>query len=253
MSIGLSGCLAGGTVVGPAERDFGTAPAEISYNPATEIVTLTASGVTQPALTRLAMSDVPGSKTYRASSTDQWALIKESASGKTYAYVAGGDGNGVGAAISGVEYGSRGDTELPAGGSAKFNGSYNGLFQQRSNQNVVYLTSGDATLNANFDAGTISGKVSNRAFHNLVNGNQIGGTALYDFVLDPTSIGGTGEFSGTVTGGYVIDGSASAGSNGAFAGLIGGASGNEVAGAVSMDYTQGAFNHKEVGGFVAKK
>lgn len=176
------------------------------------------------------------------------AMFGTSPSGRTgagVAYIASSGGQGI--------YFQRvGQTVLPTSGTATFNGDYIATVDANS---AILDISGDATLTADFAASTISGQITNRQdwYRNIVPLTR-GGSTIDDVTLQETAITGTGTFAGTATGGDFNQGtSTSISTSGSYAGVIGGATGDEVAGGlvIEHDNTNALFDMTEIGAFVA--
>ncbi|MEE9389012.1 MAG: hypothetical protein V3U96_10405 [Paracoccaceae bacterium] len=143
--------------------------------------------------------------------------------------------------LSGVQVTRLGDTVLPSGASATFNGEYTALFIDDATLIIMDEISGDAQLTANFVNGTIFGSITNRSAKN---------NSTTDVTLEETAITAVGGFSGTVTGGGIPFLSAT--SDGTYAGLIVGATGTEAVGGMTLSHYFGPSNiYTEIGGFIA--
>ncbi len=120
------------------------------------------------------------------------------------------------------------NTAMPTVGSANFSGQYVGNIQFGR----TFMVTGNADLSADFGASTISGSISDRKML-FANGSLY--SHMQNATLDTTAIDGTGAFSGTVTGGAVSSFGSTTDVSSGYSGLIGGSTGNQVAGAVQID------------------
>lgn len=134
---------------------------------------------------------------------------------------------------------------LPQAGTASFEGGYAGVY----NTSFISIIYGDATLTADFENATIDGVISNRREITATGGPW---TPYLDIVLAPSDIDATGAFSGAVSGG-AVDGTGTTTAGGTYTGLIGGTTGNEVAGALEISTTFGTLNINETGVFLAEQ
>jgi len=131
------------------------------------------------------------------------------------------------------------DTVAPTTGTAAFSGEYIGVLVGEEGQLLAENgTVGDALLNVDFGAGTVSGSVTNRTFVNVFTGEASGSDVVFgdityaDGTIDPD----TGEFSGdasaTITNGTEIANSLS----GEFSGYLLGGEAEAAAGFSIMEF-----------------
>jgi hypothetical protein len=142
---------------------------------------------------------------------------------------------------------------LPTSGQGTFTGEYRGVigadgasFNGHAAGAQVAIT-GASSLTANFQTSRISGSITNRQTL-LANGGT--DMTFGDVTLADTAINGSGAFSGTATGGAATGDTTS---GGAYQGLIGGANGTGVAGALAMDHQIGGTTFTELGVFTGKR
>jgi hypothetical protein len=145
-----------------------------------------------------------------------------------------------------------GATDLPNSGSATFTGTYAGVLNSPSGSVIFYervgLIRGDATLTADFDAATISGRITDRIDSRGITYNPLD---LTQSGIDPTD----GSFGASTSGGLSTQpGYISA--SGSYEGLIVGAQGQETVGGVTLEHgvnSTGLLPYVEMGGFVASR
>jgi len=233
----LASCGGGG--LNSTTRDVGILPSGFAatLDGATDEVVLTLDGVE---VARLANGGafVPGFTTYLGTG-EELAAYAATISGDGAVFIVQSPIAELG--LAGVQVARFGETDLPSGGSATFNGDYAGLFV-----NSVFLTlapvliQGDAQLTADFAGASISGEITNRIS---------AGFPADDIMLLPTAITSAGAFSGTTTGGNFIGETIAF--NGEYIGLIVGATGDEVVGGLSVVHDDGFDLFLEIGAFVA--
>jgi len=111
---------------------------------------------------------------------------------------------------------------------------------------------GDASLTANFDDGTIEGSVTDRRYVDMRTGGTVLGSSVEDLTYEETDISSTGRFSGTATEGELTTGAITyVTSDGAYEGLVAGTDGSEIVGASTLTHTFGANEFLEIGSFAA--
>jgi len=230
----LASCGGGG--LDPTTRDIGTLPSGFAatLDDATDEVVLTIDGVE---VARLFNAGAVGGFTTYADG-NELTLYAETISGAGAVFVVQSPSVELG--VAGVRVARLGETNLPSGGLATFNGEYAGIFVDEDLVAVAVIE-GDAELIADFASASISGDITNRFG---------AGFTADDIVLLSTAITSAGAFSGTTGGGSIIGGTTAF--NGEYIGLIVGAAGNEVVGGVNIPHTQiGLDDLIEIGGFVA--
>jgi hypothetical protein len=167
-----------------------------------------------------------------------------------FARTASGEGTaGVGVwfdrQIAGSAFSRQSETELLGSGTASYTGQYGGYLVGES-VSVVLAMAGDAAFTADFDAGVISGAISNRV------GTGFGSFDFADLTLAETAIG-SGAFTGDASGGQLLGSQFPASTTqGSYSGLFTGASGQEVVGGVAITHEDGVEVYKEYGAFVTQ-
>lgn len=132
-----------------------------------------------------------------------------------------------------AKYSRDSSSVLPTSGIGVYNGHYrgtigaDGLSYNGHTAGAVVGVQGISQLTAQFGAQTISGTISSRS---TLLATGAAGTALGDVTLSSSSISSNGQFGASAT-----DGSAT----GTYEGLIGGANGNGVAGALNLTHSGG--------------
>ena len=239
----LAGCSS--TIVAvPTTESLGNIPTTFvaTYDAVGDTMTLD-DGTTAIVLPRQAIYDGTTFKGYFLSNiSPNYAIYAVTPSGDGYALLAVRPGS----SIAGTEFARLGDTELPGGGVVNYSGEYSAFVVADSSGLAGLLLFGDADLAADFNAGTMSGVISNRV--DFTNGRL----TYADLTLEASIISG-GAFSGTTTGGAASGTYTSTTSAGEYSGLIVGPDGGEVVGGVVVGHiitgTTGPYT--EYGAFVA--
>ncbi|MEM9579920.1 MAG: hypothetical protein AAF891_04475 [Pseudomonadota bacterium] len=139
------------------------------------------------------------------------------------------------------------DTELPLTGSASFSGQYAGFTPTRR-------VNGDVSLAVDFAGATVAGSISNRVFRQRPDNAFDATNPLSTLVLEQAALRPDGTFAGATGGGQIVNGQQLWNpATGTFAGLIGGATGTEAVGTVTLQHNapSGA-RIEEIGGFFAR-
>lgn len=140
-------------------------------------------------------------------------------------------------------------TEVPTQGSASATGDYVGLLTGNGGFRAGRIT-GDATVTANFTEGTVRGRVTDRTYGSAINGGAIASVQFGDLALNRTDLNQNGRFSGSVQGGgFTVNGVAATVNSAGYSGLVAGASGDEIVGAVEIDTTYNGSAFTEYGVF----
>jgi len=233
----LASCGGGSTssTVAPTTQDIGILPSGFVATRSGIFIVLTIDGVQ---VARIIDQFPIGSGFTFYADGDGSALHAETISGGGSVFIVSSPTANLG--LAGVQMARLGDTDLPSGGSATFNGGYAGRLVSSTNLAGISIVVGDAQLIADFASASISGDITNR---------NAGGDAADDILLLPTAITSAGAFSGATTGGDVVG--LTTALNGAYVGLIVGAAGNEVVGGLSLMHSSLAGTVFEIGGFVA--
>jgi hypothetical protein len=139
------------------------------------------------------------------------------------------------------------ETTLPTAGGATYFGTYAGVLGDADNlYENAGLIRGNVTLNADFDAAVISGRIADRINSS---GRNFDALELPGSTIEAAD----GSFGGETRGGLASD-LAYTGAAGRFSGLIVGADGGEVVGGVTVEHSKaGAPTILELGGFVASE
>jgi len=216
---------------------------DANYNPAFQIFTISAPGL-DAQLNRLFTADYNGILAMRDPTETHNAYLGQGTGTRVVVYSGGLAGNVQRLAA----FGRRSAAELPLTGSAEFNGDYVGFTPTRR-------VNGRASLDVDFAAATISGSITNRVLRLKPDNTLDAVNPLSTLDLGSATISNAGRFSGATTGGEIVNGQIVWNpATGSFAGLIGGATGNEAVGTVSVDHidtTGGSF--QETGGFLATR
>ena len=236
---------------GPVDAVLGQLPAgfSVSYDRATDTVTI--DDGTGPVLLGNA---VPSPRLFQRYNTRGpsaiWFEYAETASGSGAASFFVNSRAGV----AGTMFSRLSETRLPDSGTAEFSGQYTAVLVG-SDARPASRIAADATLMADFAAGSVSGEITNRRA-------ELGPSTR--LILGPAGIS-DGAFTGTATGGELISGSTiSSGTTtmtGSYAGLFTGANGAEVVGGVAIPHiAEGAAVQlwgdqplTEIGAFLAER
>ena len=148
------------------------------------------------------------------------------------------------AETSGQHYARLVSTDLPTSGSARYNGGYAATFNAIDGAGreigVVGVITGTATLDADLAKQTVEGNITDRAFYPSVTGTISVADVPANLRLQPANIDANGRFAGVTSGtGFNPTSSAApwnAGS-GTYEGAISGATGNEIIGAATTQWT----------------
>jgi len=230
----LASCGGGSNPATSATRDIGVLPPGFAATIDGDEVVLTINGVEEARLVTVGPFSA-GFTIYAEG--DEVALYAQTISGAGAVFVVQSPTANL--ELAGVQFARLGDTDLPGGGSATFNGNYAGVLVDTDLVGVDGIE-GAAQLTADFASATISGDITNR---------EANSGFPDDIQLLSTSITSAGAFSGTTTGGDIPF--LSTALDGAYVGLIVGATGNEVVGGVSVTHLVGGDLFLEIGGFVA--
>ncbi len=213
------------------------------YDAASQIFTLSALGL-DAQLNRFGTADYGRMLAMRDATGVHNAYLAEGEGTKVVIY----SGGMAGSVLNLASFGRIGATDLPLVGGAQFNGDYAGFTTTRR-------INGKARIDVDFAAATISGRVTDRIFRQRPDNVADVVNPLSTLVLEETSLGKDGTFSGVTAGGQIVNGQVlwnpAAGS---FVGLIGGATGDEVVGTVAVTHrapSGGSFD--EIGGFLATR
>jgi len=231
------------TIQAPSGNDSGLSGAlsSASYDANTQIFTLKGVGID------VQMSPFPVANFGKM-------LAMRDANGIHNAYFGVGSGTQVvvysGGTAGNVQqvagYGRTRATELPLTGTAGFDGHYAGFTTTRR-------VNGTARLDVDFEGQTISGRITDRIFRQRPDNGADVINPLSMLVLEETSISAKGEFEGVTAGGQIVNGQELWNpATGEFEGLIGGSTGNEVVGIVSVTHkAPSGAEFEEIGGFIA--
>ncbi len=156
-------------------------------------------------------------------------------------------------------YARNGSTSMPTSGTATLSGKYVGSWGSAdSGQEDIYGVTGDTTLTADFGASTIAGTITGRK---MIRYDGTEPKDYADVTLGAASISADGTYAGTATGGIWDNGAGDTVTDvsGSWAGMIGGATGNQAAGVVRLDKMYNVFTaggvtptHVETGVFLAE-
>ena len=149
---------------------------------------------------------------------------------------------------------------IPQSGTASYNGYYAGfLTEARAGtfSDADFIVTGDAQLNIDFNAGTVSGSITDRVAYQKDSGaEQDPITASDDVILSSATFGANGVITGTTTGGdFNLDGLANGANAGTYTAILVADDGEHALGLVQIEQNSGA-NYPfdgalEIGGFVA--
>ncbi|MBZ0127964.1 MAG: hypothetical protein K8F59_02500 [Rhodobacteraceae bacterium] len=237
----LSGC--GGVTVGPLP----SAPATVTetveqgdltratYDSVTDTLTIESlpfdNGLFAATYTRAPALDVNGFRAYvNTNGARSYVALWGISNGGTGAVSGGtvGTGDYVGYGHGGSIYGRTGTTTVPTTGIGRFTGRYAGLMTF-DGTGGIQRTEGDLNLDVDFADARVEGVVNNRM-------NVTTATAQNDVILATTTIV-DGRFTGGTATSYDLAGDAV--ETGTYEGLIGGATGLEVAGVIILDQKKG--------------
>lgn len=214
-----------------------------NYDAGTQIFTVSALGLSAQ-LNRFGTADYGRMLAMRDATGIHNAYLAEGAGAKVVIYSGGTAGNVQNLA----SFGRIGATELPLVGSAQFNGDYAGFTTTRR-------VNGKARLDVDFAAATVGGQITDRIFRQRPDNVADVVNPLSTLILEQTSLGTDGTFSGVTAGGQIVNGQILWNpASGSYVGLIGGASGNEAVGTVAVTHrapSGGSF--EEIGGFLATR
>lgn len=230
---------AGPEILAAAAKTFGTVPENltVTYDSETELVTIS-DGENSLEMSDVGFSPAPGFTVYNTGNT--FAVFGLTSSGAGFASAtASNAGDVFGGAVGGA-YGRLSDTEMPNSGSATYSGSYQAVLAYETNSDAFDLVRGSIDMTADFDANSISGKITERVGLN---------EEFADVTLNSADIQ-AGAFSGTTTGGELLGNQVYSAENGSYSGLFVGANGQEIVGGVMIE--QGFFGDDfvEVGAFI---
>lgn len=139
-----------------------------------------------------------------------------------------------------------GETQLPLTGSARYSGDYAGFTTTRR-------INGTAKLDVDFAGGTVGGRITDRLFRQRPDNVADVVNPLSDVILEVTSLRNDGSFLGKTGGGQIVNGQILWNpATGSYAGLIGGAEGQEIVGTLTLVHrAPNGGEFEEVGGFLA--
>jgi len=168
-------------------------------------------------------------------------------SGKTHAFAFGNKAQGV----NFTQFGRSTPTVVPLTGQADYAGNYLGMTKccgRDAGALQDFLILGDSNLAVDFGAGTVSGRITNRRM------SATPSVTFDDVALNAGKLDSQGFFKGSAVGGRLIALSGSNRPARVFEGLIGGDTGEELAGYVRTNWTGAAgLEYAETGVFEAKK
>ena len=148
------------------------------------------------------------------------------------------------------------DSTMPITGSATYTGSYAGILAGSSvedevNNNTHFLMSGDVSLRADFAALEVSGVVTNRRARHRNSDNNAGDFG--DITIAAAPIGVDGTFTGTTSGGRLLQADWTA-TDGAVQGIFVGPRAESALGGIRLNHKdQGIQMHTELGAFIVEK
>jgi hypothetical protein len=243
---GLTGCGGSGApaTLPPAFVADGIGAPVVSRNASTGEVTVIANGVTHTLPTNPDIDDDEGFfVAARNLVYDSGALVHTSDDSIAAVVYVTPFTN----AVAGTYYARLTDTELPATGTANYDGFYSGMLFLE-NGNFQSRVTGDVALSINFDNATIQGDITNRALRGLFNSTASLGS-VDNVALLQTAIGSDGSFSGSASGGTIGNLSNDMVNGSTYEGLIAGTDGGHTVGAVRIGHTDGFQNLVERGAF----
>ncbi|WP_299664897.1 hypothetical protein [uncultured Ruegeria sp.] len=238
--------------VNPLQGRMGNLPhrTDATYDASTDTLKLDLRGAPVDLTRNNFLPNINGFDQFQAAGAEASALRGTTASGSGSAMIVFSRANAHD--IHGVEYERLTPGGIPVTGTATYQGEYVGLITSTS-AGAAFVVQGDATLETDFDSGSVNGRVSNRS--QVVSGSD-NGFFMNDLALRDGSISGNGEFRGTVTGGQAIGDTFFSGSStttGSYGGAIVGATGNEAVGGVVIDHEFEGVTMTETGAFVASQ
>ena len=136
-----------------------------------------------------------------------------------------------------------GTTTVPATGTATYSGDYAGFYTLGTV--VDAFVYGDAELNADFAANTISGTVTNRQLVDTT--TLVQSPDFADLTLGSATVDANGGFSSTTSGGEISGATAT----GSYSGLLTGSNAQEAAGQIQVIHDLGTGTGAETGVFIA--
>lgn len=229
----------------------GAALPNANYDPTSDTITVSdGGGAVLLAHDSTFDVQVPGFKLLNdgSSASSNWFLLGQSGSKDLQAGVAAVNASGGASKSVGGGLARMSDGTVPSSGSAVFRGHYAAILQDAgANHNTMGFLRGDATLNADFGSGTVSGSITNRGFG--------GSYAADDITLSPGTIGANGTFTGMATGGGVRGLGTDTVSGRAYNGLFGD-SGREAAGGLQILHTlsgSSTGSYTETGAFIVSQ
>ena len=152
--------------------------------------------------------------------------------------------NGSLSETSGQYYARLGPTDLPLTGTARYDGGYAATFNvvdaASQERGVIGVISGTATLTADLANKTVEGNITNRAYYPSNTGTISIANVPANLRLQPATIDANGRFAG-VTSGTGFNPTTAAGAwnpgTGTYEGAISGATGKEIIGAATTQWT----------------
>ncbi len=226
-----------------------------SYNAGTDTLTITMqsldAGTASASYTRNAALDVPGFKAYSSqqSPLDRLFIAEtaQSTDGTVGATVVA-DGGQFNKFFAGATYGRSGSATMPTTGEAKFAGSYAGITNMAGTgadlqpvsgspdpstlPSEAMRVTGDGFMIVNFADKLVNGSIYNRTLVGGDAGTQPGGRSD----LPPVTLtAGTVATTGSYTGDVQFHGRPDLGTQGSYAGVIGGGAQPATAGAMQLN------------------
>jgi len=231
-SLFVSAAILAGCATTPVlEQRLGQAlpsDASASYDAVSDTVMLSKGG----ASVVLQYSIPVGESAYFVKQGGGGLLYKSTVSGKgrVFSFASADTSLGIVGAIASRDA----EVTVPANGTAKFNGGYEGLLVRASDKMQVQFVEGTTCLTADFGASSIGGGIINRS------------NAGADVIIPSTPLTPDGVFSGVATGGANPGETAS---NGRVSGMFADVSGGEIVGALQLNHSISGNDFYEVGGF----
>lgn len=255
--VGLSACGGSSTsspppVLLPVKTVSGTTPT--AYDPAAGTLVLNGAAVTNPRLTEV-VSNGEASVFSNVGLTTYSAIAQNN---DVFALATAEDAGGTD--LRGFTYGRRVTTELPTIGSATYSGDYAGMFMEDAGgtgQNIFATVDGDVAMAVDLAGKTFTGSITNRQAYNVSGIAAPASTSFADAMITGGTIAADRTFSATVTGGErTYSGGTYTTTAGSTIGVFGGATGNAVAGVVTINQAfpdAGAAPNSEIGSFIASQ
>ena len=235
--------LAASGATGGSNGGFVGGLASANYDPASGTFTITAAGLSAQ-MNRFVAADYNSLLAMRDVAGIHNAYFGQGQGTQVVIYSGGTAGN----VLNVASFGRIGPTELPLSGTAQFNGNYAGFTTTRR-------VNGKARLDVDFAGEVIEGRITDRIFRLRPDNVADVVNPLSTLILERTSLNADGTFQGVTGGGQIVNGQLLWNpATGSFAGLIGGATGNEVVGTVAITHrAPSGATFDEVGGFLATR